>query len=222
MVNMAQPVFSEDPDPGFGKRQDMVASQIVKRNITDTRVLDAMRKVKRHLFVAPDLQKFAYEDYPLSIGHGQTISQPYIVAYMTQAAHLKSTDKVLEIGTGSGYQAAVLAEIAGEVYSVELIDELAKSAEKRLRDLGYKNIFVRQGDGYQGWAEQAPFDAIIVTAAPESIPQKLVDQLKKGGRMVIPIGSFFQELYLITKSESGVDKDRLLPVQFVPMVKPNH
>lgn len=213
-------VFAQDNDPFLAKRQTMVEKQLAKRDIKNTRVLAAMQKVERHLFVPADLQKYAYEDYPLSIGYGQTISQPYIVAYMTQAAHLNNTDKVLEIGTGSGYQAAILAEIANAVYSIELIDELTKLTEMRLHALGYKNIFVKQSDGYQGWAEHAPFDVIIVTAAPESIVQKLVDQLKIGGRMVIPIGSFFQELYLITKKGDGVTKERLLPVQFVPMVKP--
>lgn len=217
---MARPAHSESEDPFLTKRQEMISSQIAGRNITDKTVLDAMLKVRRHLFVPSGMQSHAYADHPLSIGHGQTISQPYIVAYMTQAAGLRKTDKVLEIGTGSGYQAAILAEIAREVFSVELIGALADSAAKRLKDLGYTNITVKQGDGYQGWAEHAPFDAIIVTAAPEFIPQKLVEQLRVGGRMVIPVGSFFQELYLITKTESGVDKTRLLPVQFVPMVKP--
>ena len=202
-------------------RQRMVKEQIERRGITDKRVLDAMRKVKRHLFVPAYLRNAAYEDRPLPIGHDQTISQPYIVAYMTQAARIGQNDRILEIGTGSGYQAAVLAEIAKEVCTIEILQPLADSARLRLGEMGYKNIKVKLGDGYKGWREYAPFDAIIVTAAPSEIPEELASQLKIGGRMVVPIGSFYQELYLITRTESGFKKEALLPVVFVPMVHPS-
>lgn len=201
-------------------RQRMVDQQIERRGITDKRVLDAMRKVKRHLFVPAHLRNAAYEDTPLPIGHGQTISQPYIVAYMTQAARVGPNDRILEIGTGSGYQAVVLAEIAKEIYTIEILQPLADSARTRLEEMGYKNVKVKLGDGYKGWREYAPFDAIIVTAAPSEIPQALASQLKIGGRMVVPIGSFYQELYLITRTESGFEKEALLPVAFVPMLHP--
>src|SRR3989338_952560 len=201
-------------------RQRMVDQQIERRGITDKRVLDAMKKVKRHLFVPTDLRNRAYEDRPLPIGHGQTISQPYIVAYMTQAARVGPNDRILEIGTGSGYQAAVLAEIAKEVYTIEILQPLADSARLRLEEMGYKNVKVKLGDGYKGWREYAPFDAIIVTAAPSEIPEELISQLKIGGRMVVPIGLFYQELYLITRTESGFKKEALLPVAFVPMIHP--
>ena len=163
----------------------------------------------------------AYNDSPLPIGYGQTISQPYIVAYMTQAARLFPDDRVLEIGTGSGYQAAVLAEIVKEVYTIEILKPLADTARARLEEMGYRNIKVKHGDGYKGWKEYAPYDAIIVTAAPDEVPEELVRQLKIGGRMVVPIGSFFQELYLITKTESGIKQELLLPVVFVPMIHPS-
>ncbi|MFH1779472.1 MAG: protein-L-isoaspartate(D-aspartate) O-methyltransferase [Candidatus Omnitrophota bacterium] len=202
-------------------RQRMVEEQIERRGITDRRVLDAMRKVKRHLFVPTYLRNAAYEDRPLPIGHGQTISQPYIVAYMTQAARVGPNDRILEIGTGSGYQAAVLAEIAKEVYTIEILQPLADRARLRLEEMGYKNIKVKRGDGYKGWREYAPFDAIIVTAAPSEIPEELTNQLKIGGRMVVPIGLFYQELYLITRTESGFKKEALLPVAFVPMIHPS-
>jgi len=201
------------------KRIEMVKKQIEDRGVTNPLVLMVMRDVKRHLFVPGYLRLFAYDDRPLPIGLDQTISQPYIVAYMTEAAGLKPFDKVLEIGTGSGYQAAVLGEIVHEVYTIEIIKELAQRAEGTLKELGYTNIFVKHGDGYQGWVEHAPFDAIIVTAAPDELPERLVEQLAIGGRMVIPIGSFSQELYLITKTEDGIEKKSLLPVRFVPMVK---
>ncbi|MFH1360364.1 MAG: protein-L-isoaspartate(D-aspartate) O-methyltransferase [Candidatus Omnitrophota bacterium] len=206
-------------DNFFYKRKTMVEHQIKARGIRDENVLSAMLKVKRHLFVPLTNRAYSYEDYPLPIGYDQTISQPYIVAYMTEAALLKPDDKVLEIGTGSGYQAAVLAEIVREVYSVEIIDALAQSADKHLKDLGYTNIFVKNGDGYQGWKEHAPFDVVIVTAAPDKVPQELINQMKVGGRMVIPVGSFSQELIRITKTKTGTEKEFLLPVRFVPMVK---
>jgi protein-L-isoaspartate(D-aspartate) O-methyltransferase len=163
------------------------------------------------------MRRFAYEDRPLPIGEEQTISQPYIVALMTELLGLKGGEKVLEIGTGSGYQAAVLAEIAKEVYTIEIIESLANTAEERLQKMGYKNITVKWGDGYQGWEEHAPFDGVIVTAAPDHIPQPLVDQLKIGGRMVIPVGDYFQELKLLTKTEEGVKEKNVIPVRFVPM-----
>jgi len=201
------------------QREAMVEEQIISRGVKDPSVISAMRKVERHLFAPLLLRWRAYEDGPLPIGHGQTISQPYIVAFMTEALDLGSSDKVLEIGTGSGYQAAILAEIAKQVYTIEILKPLAEMSEKRLKDLGYTNIKVKHGDGYLGWPEYAPFDKIIVTAAPDEIPMELVNQLKVGGKMVIPVGSFFQELYLITKNEQGFMKKAILPVRFVPMVK---
>lgn len=201
------------------KKEAMVETQITNRGIKDSKVLKAMLKVDRHLFVPKEQQEFAYEDYPLPIGYGQTISQPYIVAYMTEQLNLNKLDKVLEIGTGSGYQAAVLAELADVVYTIEILDELCISSEKLLSKLRYKNISVKCGDGYQGWEEHAPYDAIIVTAAPPQIPRKLVEQLKEGGRMIIPVGSFDQELVLITKTRSGIQKKSLIPVRFVPMIE---
>ena len=202
-------------------RQRMVKEQIERRGIIDQRVLEVMRKVKRHLFVPTHLKNAAYEDRPLPIGYGQTISQPYIVAYMTEAAGINRNDRVLEIGTGSGYQAAVLAELSKEVYTIELLKPLAENARLLLEKLGYKNIQVKCGDGYQGWKEHAPFDAIIVTAAPSEIPGELVKQLKTGGGMIVPIGSFFQDLYRITKTETGFKRETLMPVRFVPMVHPS-
>jgi protein-L-isoaspartate(D-aspartate) O-methyltransferase len=198
-------------------RERMVKTQIESRGVKDRLVLEAMREVPRHLFVPDGLRNQAYTDGPLPIGEGQTISQPYIVALMTELLGLKGGERVLEIGTGSGYQAAILAEIAGEVYSIEIICSLAKSAETRLNAMGYENITVRCADGYQGWKEHAPFDGVIVTAAPDHIPQPLVDQLKVGGRLVIPVGDVFQELMVITKTETGTKKMNVIPVRFVPM-----
>lgn len=211
---------AHNEDPFVLKRKGMVEEQIIQRGISNPEIVEAFLKVKRHFFVPVDKYRFAYEDYPVPIGYGQTISQPFIVAYMTQAANLRKDDRVLEIGTGSGYQAAILAEIVKDVYSIEIVKPLAESAEKKLQELGYHNIRVKQGDGYLGWPEYAPFDAIIVTAAPDNIPEELVEQLKIGGRMVVPVGSFEQELYVITKYENGVSKKSLLPVRFVPMIKP--
>ena len=201
------------------KKEAMVEKQIANRGVKDSKVLKAMLKVDRHLFVPEEQRPFAYEDYPLPIGYGQTISQPYIVAYMTEQLNLDKLDKVLEIGTGSGYQAAVLAELADAVYTIEILDELCSSSEKLLNKLKYKNVSVKCGDGYQGWEEHAPYDAIIVTAAPPQIPRILVEQLKEGGRMIVPIGSFDQELVLITKTSSGIQKKSLIPVRFVPMIE---
>jgi protein-L-isoaspartate(D-aspartate) O-methyltransferase len=199
------------------KRERMVEIQIETRGVKDKLVLAAMRKVPRHLFVAEGLRDIAYTDGPLPIGEEQTISQPYIVALMTELLGLKGGERVLEIGTGSGYQAAILAEIAKEVYTIEIICPLAEKAEKRLKEMGYKNITVRCADGYQGWKEHAPFDGVIVTAAPDHIPQPLVDQLKIGGRLVIPVGDLFQELMVVTKTEKGIKKENIIPVRFVPM-----
>ena len=195
------------------KRKQMLEVQIVARGVKDPRVIEAMLKVPRHLFVPETLKSVAYEDTPLPIGYGQTISQPYIVAFMTEALSLKEEDRVLEIGTGSGYQAAILAEIVKEVYTIEIVPPLAEEARKRLEELGYRNCFVKCGDGYLGWEEKSPFDAIIVTAAPKEIPQKLIAELKIDGRMVVPVGAFFQELYLITKTKDGIEKKALIPVR---------
>jgi protein-L-isoaspartate(D-aspartate) O-methyltransferase len=176
--------------------------------------------VPREEFVPADERGEAYEDGPLPIGHGQTISQPYIVAFMTEQLRLKSSDRVLEIGTGSGYQAAILAELVSEIYSVEIVEPLAKNAEATLQRLGYKNVHVKIGDGYKGWPDAAPFDAIIVTCAPEKVPQPLIDQLKDGGRVVIPVGErFAQQLYLLEKKNGQMKESVTLPVRFVPMVR---
>ncbi len=199
------------------EREQMVAQQIESRGVSDDLVLKAMRKTPRHEFVPEDMKRYAYVDNPQPIGEKQTISQPYIVALMTELLELKGGEKVLEIGTGSGYQAAILAEIVGEVYTIEIIESLAKSAEERLQRMGYKNVTVKLGDGYQGWEEHAPFDHVIVTAAPDHVPQPLVDQLKVGGTMVIPVGDYFQELKLLTKTEGGVEEKSIIPVRFVPM-----
>jgi protein-L-isoaspartate(D-aspartate) O-methyltransferase len=210
--------------PAFNERIEertrMVKWQIQGRDVNDPNVLKAMRTVPRHAFCLPRYQRYAYNDYPLSIGHDQTISQPYIVAFMTEALQLDPNDKVLEIGTGSGYQAAVCAEIAREVYTIEIVEPLAKSAAKKLKELGYHNVFVRAGDGFFGWPQKAPFDAIIGTAAAGRIPPPLIEQLKPGGRMILPVeGRFgFQYLVLITKDEKGeLHKQNVMPVRFVPM-----
>ena len=201
------------------ERERMVKEQIKARGIDDPRLLSAIGKVPRHLFVPPEYRDSAYEDRPLPIGYGQTISQPYIVALMTYHLQLKPTDRVLEIGTGSGYQAAVLAELAKEVYTIEIIPELAKEASERLKRLGYDNVHVKCGDGFFGWPEHAPFDAIIITCAAPEIPPRLVDQLKEGGRMVLPLGAdpFYQTLTLVTKQDGELQKKRITGVVFVPM-----
>ncbi|MDI6810046.1 MAG: protein-L-isoaspartate(D-aspartate) O-methyltransferase [Candidatus Eisenbacteria bacterium] len=198
-------------------RERMVTEQIVKRGVKDSLVLKAMRKVPRHLFVPEYLRGQAYNDYPLPIGFDQTISQPFIVAAMTELLGLKGGEKVLEIGTGSGYQAAVLREIADKVFSIEIVEGLAKQAPGTLKAVGYSDITVIYGDGYRGLPKEAPFDAIIVTAAPGHVPQPLVDQLKNGGRMVIPVGEEYQELLLITKKGNRIAKKSVFPVRFVPM-----
>jgi protein-L-isoaspartate(D-aspartate) O-methyltransferase len=200
------------------ERQRMVMEQLMPRGIHEERVLAAMTKVPREEFVPQDSRATSYTDQPLPIGYGQTISQPFIVAFMTEQLRLASGDRVLEIGTGSGYQAAVLAEIVAEVYSIEIIEPLAKTAEATLERLGYKNVHVKIGDGYQGWPEHAPFDAVIVTCAPDHVPQLLVDQLKEGGRMIIPVGGFGdQELYLLEKKNGQLEQRAVELVRFVPM-----
>ena len=199
-------------------RERMVQEQILARGIRDPRVLEALRKVPRHRFVPPAMRPSAYEDSALPIGLGQTISQPYVVAFMTEALKLQPQDRVLEIGTGSGYQAAVLSLLVREVYSMEIVERLGREAEARLKAMGYANVRVRIGDGYRGWPEEAPFDAIIVTAAPPDVPPALLDQLRPGGRMVIPVGRFLQELIRLHRTPKGWERESLLPVAFVPMV----
>ena len=198
-------------------RAEMVEQQIRRRDIQAPAVLKAMQKVPRHRFVPLSVRHLAYADHPLPIGSEQTISQPYIVAYMTEAAGISHTDKVLEIGTGSGYQAAVLGEIAREVYTIEIIPELAEGARSILSELGYRNVHVKAGNGYLGWPEHAPFDAILVTAAPEEVPQALVDQLAVGGRMVVPVGATIQDMMIIERTQRGVVERKTIPVRFVPM-----
>ena len=192
-------------------------TQLMPRGIKDPLVLAAMRAVPRHLFVPSPLEANAYDDNPLPIGHDQTISQPYIVAYMTQALDLKGGERVLEIGTGSGYQAAVLAEIVDHVFSIEIVPPLGEEAIRRLAQMRYDNVQVRIGDGYHGWPEEGPFDAIVVTAAPDHVPSPLIEQLRPGGRMIVPVGGASQELILIVKTETGAARRPVLPVRFVPM-----
>ena len=207
-------------DPMAAARERMVAEQIAARDVTDPRVLAAMRQVPRHLFVPADEQASAYDDRPLPIGHGQTISQPYIVALMTELARPKATDRALEIGTGSGYQAAVLSKLVGEVYSIEIVEPLAVEAKARLARVGCTNVITRIGDGYGGWPEKAPFDLIVVTAAPDHVPPPLIAQLRPGGRLVIPVGEVFsvQELVVIEKDTGGKTRtERITPVRFVPL-----
>jgi protein-L-isoaspartate(D-aspartate) O-methyltransferase len=200
-------------------RAEMVKSQIRMRGVTDEKVLAAMLNVERHLFVPQNVREAAYEDFPLPVAEGQTISQPYIVAFMTEALELDSTDKVLEIGTGSGYQAAILAEICDSVFTIEIFPSLGNSARNLLDSLGYRNIFVKIGDGYEGWEENAPFDAIIVTCAPTHIPEKLEQQLAENGRMIIPVGATYtQELVLLKKKDGKLVQDNVLSVRFVPMI----
>jgi protein-L-isoaspartate(D-aspartate) O-methyltransferase len=204
-------------DPTELERRRMVEEQLVPRGISDERVLRAMATVPRHMFVPPAMRPLAYLDSPLPIGLNQTISQPYIVAAMTEQLALGEEARVLEIGTGSGYQTAVLAEIAAEVYSIEIVEPLASQAEAVLGQLGYRNVHLRVGDGYQGWPEAAPFDAVLVAAAPPAIPAPLVEQLAVGGKLLIPVGSNTQELRVLTKTASGVTSERLFEVRFVPM-----
>ena len=210
-----------DQDVGAAARTRMVQEQIAARDIRDSRVLQAMTRVPRERFVPVLYRSSAYEDRPLSIGYGQTISQPYIVAWMTEALRVTTKSRILEIGTGSGYQAAVLAELAETVYTIEIVGELAERAKQTLGELGYRNVQVRHGDGYRGWPEAAPFDGIIVTAAPDHVPQPLLDQLKVGGRMVIPVGGQdeLQQMTVITKTTSGILSRETIPVRFVPLVR---
>jgi len=204
------------------KRERMVEQQIAGRDVKNPRVLAAMRSVPRHLFVPPEMADSAYDDRPLPIGHGQTISQPYIVALMTELARPEPTDRALEVGTGSGYQAAVLASLVSHVYTIEIFPELANEAAARLERLGIRNVTVRAGDGYAGWPEHAPFDIILVTAAPEHVPEPLLQQLAPGGRLVVPVGPQYeiQELQLIEKDSSGrLHTTRVAPVRFVPLLR---
>lgn len=218
-----RPVASVSPtaDPYFNARQEMVKYQLAARDIKDAKVLQIMGRVPRHEFVLPEDLARAYEDHPLPIGWGQTISQPYIVALMTQLLELKPGDKVLEIGTGSGYQAAVLAEITDQVYTIEIIPQLAERAAARLKRLGYDKVQTKIGDGYYGWEEHAPFDAIIVTAAPDHVPPPLVQQLKEGGRLVIPVGppGSYQTLWRIRKQAGQVVAENITGVVFVPLTR---
>jgi protein-L-isoaspartate(D-aspartate) O-methyltransferase len=215
---MTKNSYPQPQDHFTEKRKAMITTQIKARGVKDSRVLAALQKVERHLFVPSRAQDLAYEDFPLPIGEGQTISQPYIVALMTELLNLQGSEKVLEIGTGSGYQTAVLGELAKEVYSVELVESLATQAQESLGRLGYTNIFVLCGDGFKGWVDHAPYDAIIVTCAPDKIPQTLVDQLSENGRMVIPVGTAHQELILIRKERGKLFQESIIPVSFVPMV----
>jgi protein-L-isoaspartate(D-aspartate) O-methyltransferase len=213
---MALPTTEEE---FAARRERMVETQVRARDIGDMRVLDAMRRVPRHRFVPPDERALAYGDHPVGIGHSQTISQPYIVGYMTEALRLGPEARVLEIGTGSAYQTAVLAEIAGDVYSIEVVEALADRAAAVLRELGYTNVHLRCGDGYAGWPEAAPFDGIIVTAAPDHVPQPLVDQLRIGARLVVPVGCGDQELLVLTRTEDGLREEQRIGVRFVPLVR---
>ena len=199
------------------ERDRMVDTQIVPGGVTDRAVVAAMRRVPRHRFMPESESEDAYGDFPISIGHEQTISQPFIVAYMTQALQLKPDEKVLEIGTGSGYQAAILAELVSKVFTIEIVEPLAARAKEVLAELGYRNVIVRTGDGYQGWPEESPFDAIILTAAPKQVPSPLLEQLAVGGRLIVPVGAYPQRLLLIRRTEEGYQETELLPVAFVPM-----
>lgn len=226
-ATMAPPEFSATDEKEMAEeqfriqRERMVEEQLLprRRGIRDERVLAAMRTVPRHEFVPADMRHRAYQDTPLPIGEGQTISQPFIVAFMTEKLEPEEHEVVLEIGTGSGYQAAILSKLVKEVYSIEIVEPLANTAKEVLDRLGYDNVHVRAGDGYAGWPDKAPFDAIIVTCAPDEIPQPLVDQLAEGGRMMIPVGEEYgvQELYLLEKKEGKIEKRSVLPVRFVPM-----
>jgi protein-L-isoaspartate(D-aspartate) O-methyltransferase len=218
-------VSGAQDQPYYPQRTRMVREQIAGRGVKDPAVLKAMRETPREQFIPPAVRELAYEDRPVPIGYGQTISQPYIVALMTEMLDIKRDQRVLEIGTGSGYQAAVLSSLAKEVYTIEIVPELAKSASVTLNRLGYKNVIVREGDGYKGWPEKAPFERIILTAAPTELPKTLTDQLKPGGKLLAPIGAplSVQELRVVEKTADGKITSRpVLPVRFVPMVKPKN
>lgn len=219
VLSLPARVLPQSSDTFSKRRQVMTERDIMARGVRDTRVISAMGKIPRHLFVDEGLREKAYEDHPLPIGEGQTISQPYVVALMTEALRLKPTDRVLEIGTGSGYQAAVLAGIVREVYTIEIRKGLAEKSAQRLKGLGYSNVTVKHADGYFGWVERAPFDAIIMTAAANHVPPPLIRQLKDGGRLIVPLGStvYFQTLTLITKKGEDLTAEQLGPVAFVPM-----
>ena len=221
MVMACTPVAQNRQDGFRERRLDMVERQIRQRGVSDPRVLDAMKSVPRELFVPAGARSRAYDDTPLAIGSGQTISQPYIVAYMTEALGVQSAHKVLEVGTGSGYQAAVLGMLAREVYTIEIVPALATGAADVLRELGYRNVNVREGDGYAGWPEHAPFDRIMVTAAPDEIPKPLIEQLAPGGRLVIPVGAQgeTQWMTIVEKTAAGIVERRTIPVQFVPFTR---
>ena len=211
------PLAAHGQDDERALRRRMVAEQVAGRGVDDPRVLAAMAEVPRHLFAPEADLATAYTDRPLAIGYGQTVSQPYVVALITSLAELGPGDRVLEIGTGSGYHTAVLSRVAGRVYSIEIIEPLAREAARRLARLGYDNIELRVGDGYQGWAEEAPFDAIVLTAAPPRIPQPLIDQLRIGGRMVVPVGGTIQDLQVLTRTREGLEKRTVIPVRLQPM-----
>lgn len=213
----ASSTSEDDNNIDVEKRWDMIEKQIISRGIQDPRLIQAMIKIPRHKFVPANLREYAYGDNPIPIGMDQTISQPYIVALMTELLKLKEGEKVLEVGTGSGYQTAILAEMGCEVFTIEIVESLVEKAKQVLESLGYKKIHYKSGDGYSGWPEHAPFDAIIVTAAPDHIPQPLIEQLKVNGRMVIPVGDLYQELILIKKREKRVEMKTVTPVRFVPM-----
>jgi len=200
-------------------RQKMVKEQIIARGIKNKNVLSAMLKVERHRFVPKNLWNYAYEDYPLPIAEEQTISQPYIVALMTELLKVNKKDRILEIGTGSGYQAAILSELCKDVYTIEVIPELGNSAEILLKQLGYNNVKVKIGDGFLGWDEYAPYDKIILTCAPKEIPEPLINQLKEGGILVAPIGEYFQDLIVAKKKKGKITKKSIIPVRFVPMIE---
>jgi protein-L-isoaspartate(D-aspartate) O-methyltransferase len=212
-----RPAPDRDDATRAREREEMVTQQIAARGVRDERTLAAMRAVPRHLFVPEEFSSQAYDDHPLPIGHGQTISQPYIVGFMTQALDLDGSETVLEVGTGSGYQAAVLAEIVPRVYSIEIVAPLAQKSAELLKGLGYTNVEVRAGDGYLGWPEAAPFDAIIVTAAAPRIPEPLKEQLGDGGRLVLPVGDAWQELVVVTRRGDRFEEKRVMAVRFVPM-----
>lgn len=216
------PSLQEFQEPWWKpKAEQMVINQIISRGVTDHRVIEVMKNTPRHLFVPEDAVDYAYNDRPLPIGYGQTISQPYIVALMTELLNLEGDEKVLEIGTGSGYQAAILSQLVDSCYSIEVVQELAEISASRLRNFGYHNVVVKWGDGYKGWPDLAPFDGIIITAAPEKIPEELINQLKTGGKMVVPVGTLYQNLLVIIKTHKGYQQRNIIPVRFVPMIHPD-